>query len=185
MTTLVAPTPQYLADLQRYASDPRVSATCNVPHPYPPDGAVRWLERTLKAASEKQKAVFMVLSDDAFCGLMSLNAIDWETGCAELDYWIAGDFQGRGIGTEAARLTVDRAREDLRLKVLFSACFATNCPSARILEKNGFREVGRILNDGIFGRKFINQEIRRFRKNLVPEAESVLDKYVARYLKKA
>jgi RimJ/RimL family protein N-acetyltransferase len=143
------------------------------------------MNQTLKAMSEKKKAVFMVLSDDAFCGLMSLNAIDWERGCAELDYWIAGDYQGRGIGTEAARLTVNQAREELHLKVLFSACFVTNPPSARILEKNGFREVGRILNDGIFGRKFLNQEIRRFRKDLVPKAESISDSHVSRYLEGA
>jgi RimJ/RimL family protein N-acetyltransferase len=185
MITLVAPMPRYLADLQRHASDLRVSSTCNVPHPYPQDGAARWMERTLKAMSERKKVVYMVLTNDTFCGLMSLNALDWERGCADLDYWIAGDYQGRGIGTEAARIAVERAREDLGLKVLFSACFVTNPASARVLEKNGFREVGRILNDGIFGRKFLNQETRRFRKDLEPEAEGISDHYVSRYLKTA
>jgi RimJ/RimL family protein N-acetyltransferase len=179
---LVATHPRYRADIQRHASDLRVSATCNIPHPYPQDGATKWMEQTLKSTSEKKNAVFMVLSEDAFCGVMSLNAIDWEKGSAELDYWIAGDYQGRGIGTEAARQAVEHAREEFNLKVLFSACFVMNPASARVLEKNGFREVARILNDGIFGRKFLGQEIRRFRKDLAPGGESIPDRFGPRYL---
>jgi ribosomal-protein-alanine N-acetyltransferase len=181
MITLVAPNSRFLADIQRHASDLRVSATCNIPHPYPQDGAAKWMEQTLKSTSEKKNAVFMVLSEDSFCGVMSLNAIDWEKGSAELDYWIAGDHQGRGIGTEAARQAIDHAREKFHLKALFSACFVMNPASARVLEKNGFHEVARILNDGIFGRKFLGQEIRRFRRNLAPGAESISDRLGPRY----
>ena len=69
------------------------------------------MERTLASTAEKENAVFMVLLDDSFCGVMSLNALDLEKDCADLDYWIAADYQGRGIGTEAVRLTVNHARE--------------------------------------------------------------------------
>jgi len=176
--TLTLPALRYVADIQRCASDPRVSATCNVPHPYPADGAQRWLERTLQSTGEKKNAVFLVLAERAFCGIMSVNAIDWEKGCAELDYWIAGDYQGIGVGTEAVRLAIQRARGELGLKVLFSGCLVSNAASGRILQKNGFREVGRFINDGRRGQKFLYQEMRRFRRDLLPGAHEIRDDYV-------
>lgn len=180
--TLTLPDARYGADIQRCASDVRVSSTCNVPHPYPADGAQRWLERTQQSKREKKNAVFLVLSDKTFCGIMSVNAIDWEKRCAELDYWIAGDFQGKGVGTEAVRLAIQHARGDLGLQVLFSACLVSNPASARILQKNGFREVGRFLNAGRVGIKFLHHEMRRFRNDLVPGAENVPDYHVTHYI---
>jgi len=183
--TLTLPDARYVADIQRYASDPRVSATCHVPYPYPADGAQRWLERTQQSTRERRNAVFLVLSDGAFCGIMSVNAIDWEKQCAELDYWIAGDYQGIGVGTEAVRLAIRRAKKELGLKVLFSACLATNPASGRVLQKNGFREVGRFLNTGRISPKFLHQEMRRFRKDLVPGAPHIADYHVTDYTKSA
>lgn len=177
MVTIVGPELKYLGDLQRQASDLRVSVTTNVPHPYPSDGAIAWMARVQRMMSEKKNRVFMVLSDDLFCGLMSLNTIDWEHGRAELDYWIGPDYQGRGIGTEAMGLVIERARQELGLRVLFSSCLASNPASARILEKNGFGSMGHFLNDGTFGEKFLNKEMIRFRKDLVAKAKGTLDRY--------
>ena len=181
--TLTLPDARYVTEIQRCASDPRVSATCNVPYPYPADGAQRWLERTQQSTREKKNAVFLVLFEGAFCGITSLNAIDWEKRCAELDYWIAGDYQGIGIGTEAARLTIQRARENLHLKVLFSACLVSNPASGHVLQKTGFREIGRFLNAGRVGPKFKHQEMRRFRRDLATGAEEIADYHVTAYLK--
>jgi RimJ/RimL family protein N-acetyltransferase len=173
--TLTLPSAAYLGDIQRCAADPRVSRTGIVPHPYPSDGAERWLEKTRRLAGERKSSVFLVLAEGFFCGVMSLNGIDWKTGRAELDYWIAGDYQGLGIGTEAVYLTLQRARWGLGLQVLFSGCLAANPASGRILEKNGFQEVGRVSNDGSFGQKFLQHEMRRFRKNLVSAARDIAD----------
>lgn len=164
--TLTLPTANYLDAIQRCASDPRVSATCHVPYPYPADGAQQWLERTLISTREQKNAVFLVLWNGELCGIVSLNAIDWETHAAELDYWVAGDFQGRGVGTEAARQAIRYAGQVLNLKVLLSSCLVTNPASGRVLMKNGFSEIGRFIHDGKRGFKFLGKEMRRFRLDI-------------------
>lgn len=135
----------------------------------------------MRSLAGKKNLVSVILCDEKFCGLMSINSIDWAMRTAELDYWVAGDFQNRGIGTEAARLGIMKAA-DSGLAVLFSSCLASNPPSARILLKNGFIELGRFRNDGAFGRKFLGQEMRRFRRDLTPECSTVTDPFCPIYV---
>jgi [ribosomal protein S5]-alanine N-acetyltransferase len=175
--TLVYPTLNFVEEIQRCASESSVSATCNVPHPYPTTGALDWMERIVRSMREKKSAVFLVLTDGAFSGVVSLNRLNTETGTAELDYWIAGEFQGKGIGTEAVRLVMKKATDDYGVKVLFSACLITNPASSRILEKNGFRETGRFVNDGQFGQKFFGRQMRRLRKDLSMLSQELADPY--------
>ncbi len=57
---------------------------------------------------------------------------------AELGYWLAEEYWGRGITTEAIRLVIDYAFENLDVDRVFARPFGSNIPSQRVLEKNGF-----------------------------------------------
>ncbi len=176
--TLTLPEERFLSDIQRCASDVRVSANCNIPHPYPVDGARQWLERISRSVQNGEKFVFIVLLEGIFAGIVSLNAIDQQEGSAELDYWIAGYCQGFGVGTEAVRLAVLRAGQDLSLKSLFSSCLISNLASEKVLRRNAFHELGHFFNDGAFGRKFLNEEMIRFRRDLRPERVQITDYHI-------
>lgn len=149
--------------VQRYASDARLAATCNVPHPYPADGGqifVRRCEVDRAAGTRFASAVFV---DGTFAGIMDLNAIDRDRGSAELDYWIAVPFWGKGVATVAARLAAALAFGELGLRVVYSGCWEGNPASGRVLEKVGFTEMPAVINDGLYGTKFKGERIRRFR----------------------
>ena len=150
------------ADVQRYASDPRLAATCNVPCPYPPNGAQQFLDRAIAGRASGRHYVFAVLADGHFAGLMTLNAVNIIEGTAHLDYWIAVPFWGQGIGTAGAGLAMEFAFRRLGLGLLRSGCLVANPASARILEKNGFSPVGIFINEGTYGSKFSNAQIMRY-----------------------
>ena len=65
-------------------------------------------------------------------------------GEREFGYWIARAHWGRGYATEAGRAVIDIARKGLRLPNLSAGHFTDNPASGRVLEKLGFRPIGRI-----------------------------------------
>ena len=103
--------------IQRYASDARLAETCGIPHPYPPDGGESFVQSCLADRDAGTHYPLAVLLDGELVGIMNLNRIDRDRGTAELDYWIAVPFWGRGIATAAARLAVTLAFAGLRLLV--------------------------------------------------------------------
>jgi RimJ/RimL family protein N-acetyltransferase len=94
---------------------------------------------------------------------MNLNRIDRDRGTAELDYWIAVPFWGRGIATAAVRLAVTLAFAGLRLQVVESVCLEENPASGRVLEKAGFTEVESGTHADRYGSRFAKRSFRRFR----------------------
>lgn len=147
--------------IQRYASDARLAATCNVPHPYPLNGGQVFVERAIHAHESRQRFPHAILLDGEFVGVIGLNLPDFTNLTTEVDYWLAVPFWGRGIMTQAVGLITGIALEDIGFRRLFSGCWAKNPASFRVLEKNGFLEIESVINDGYFGQKFVGETIRR------------------------
>ena len=73
------------------------------------------------------------------------NKIQWRHGVAVTGTIIGPRaFRGQGYGTDAARLRTRYAFEVLGLRLLLSEVFAENAASLRMLQRAGYREVGRI-----------------------------------------
>ena len=68
-----------------------------------------------------------------FCGIKYLPEID----LPEVGYRLLKKYWGMGIGTEAARVCVDFAREDLGVELLVALIEPENKASVRIAEKLG------------------------------------------------
>ena len=80
-------------------------------------------------------AVELKVTDEVigFCGIKYLPEID----LPELGYRFLKKYWGVGIGTEAARVCVDFAREDLGIEMLVALIDPENTASIRIAEKLG------------------------------------------------
>lgn len=75
-------------------------------------------------------------------GTCLLFAVDTESARAEIGYNLAAAAQGRGYMTEALGRLVDYAFDDLGLRRLEAEIDPRNAPSAKVLERLGFREEG-------------------------------------------
>ncbi|OUE29756.1 Acetyltransferase (GNAT) family protein [Clavibacter michiganensis] len=78
-----------------------------------------------------------------YCGLIVGSASVEEP---EMAFELLREVHGQGIATEAARAVVDAARETGRVR-LWSTVRRWNAASARVLEKAGFTDSGRVTPD--------------------------------------
>jgi ribosomal-protein-alanine N-acetyltransferase len=156
---------EHLPFVQRYASDPKIGATSNVPVPYPDDGANQWFRYVEAKIAAGSSRVFAIEDDGEFCGVIALNCIDGSRREAQIDYWVAVPFQQQGVATEAIAKCIEYASSELAIRRFSSGCLAVNEASARALLRNGFCELEReILHSG----KFSGQEYRRFAREAEP-----------------
>lgn len=71
----------------------------------------------------------------------------WRLDRAEIGYWLAPDQWGQGVMTEAGRAAMRFSFETLGLHKLEIGCLAENDRSRRVIEKCGFRFIGRREED--------------------------------------
>jgi len=85
-------------------------------------------------------------------GTIALDGIAWQVRAwridrAEIGYWLAPPMWKQGLMTEAVLAVMRFAFELLGLHKLTIGCFAENAASKRVIEKCGFRYVGRYEDD--------------------------------------
>lgn len=81
-------------------------------------------------------------------GLVGLHGITWQQGAwrvdrGELGYWLAPRLAGQGLMSEAALAVTAWCFETLGLHKVTVGCIEDNLASKRVIEKLGFRFVGR------------------------------------------
>ena len=85
------------------------------------------------------------------CGIRRKPDNDWE---ADIGYELSPDFWGQGYATESARAMVNFGFHELHLHRISSWCIAENIASARVLERLGFRQEGRLRRHEYFKRRW-------------------------------
>ncbi|WP_158589098.1 GNAT family N-acetyltransferase [Alginatibacterium sediminis] len=128
---------QDVPSVQRYASDPSIGQTSNVPSPYPIDGAMQWYSHVQKLIAQGSSQVFVIEYLGQFAGIISLNNICFDQSRANIDYWVREDLQAKGIATSALRLALQGLKEE-GIRNCFSGCLARNIGSQKVLLNNGF-----------------------------------------------
>ena len=132
----------HAARVQALAADPLIAATSNVPHPYPPDGAITWIRYTLAQRELGYELNFAILSREGLVGVCGVLNISGAPRRGELGYWIGVPYWNRGYASDAARELVQRVFTEHGIDELYSSCLVRNPASFRVLEKTGFRHVG-------------------------------------------
>jgi RimJ/RimL family protein N-acetyltransferase len=91
---------------------------------------------------EEGTVQLIVAVDTDPVGVVELPTVNRSAGHATLGYWIVPDQQGNGYASEATRLLVDYAFDQLRLHRVQATVFAFNEPSIAVLETLGFTREG-------------------------------------------
>ena len=124
--------------LTRYANNPRIASSMRdgFPSPYTRDDA----DRFIATAGELNKSLFLAIEVDGQAaggiGVHCLDDVYQHT--AEIGYWLAESFWGRGIITDAVRAIVPVAFEFYPIRRLQAGVFSNNLASMRVLEIIGF-----------------------------------------------
>ena len=117
------------------------------PHPYALHDAEAFISHSLQHDPETVFAIATPAQAIGSIGLM--RGQDVHRFTAELGYWLAEPFWGKGIATHAVKSITDYGIRELGLQRIFAEPYVTNPASARVLEKAGFTREG-LLRANVF-----------------------------------
>jgi len=135
------------------------------PYPYGKQDALKWLKKTIKNWSKKEKMHFLIelKSEKKVIGCMSLNEINYFNGVAKTGSWINKKYWRNGYITEAKIVVNDFAFNKLKLRRLESLVFTDNKASNATQKKIGYelegvkrkavksKTTGKIYDENIYG----------------------------------
>jgi len=126
-----------LSFIREEQNDPRIRRPLTMVHP---KNAASWQEFFEERISDPESVDLAVCLDGEIRGLVWLFDLDQQAGHAEVAYWLTPDVHGQGIMTEAARLVVEYAFEELRLHRVRGRALASNDASLGVLRNCGMTE---------------------------------------------
>lgn len=107
------------------------------PYPYTEEAGKKFIDF---ANTDNPVHIFaIVLNEEAIGGIGVHPLKDIQAKNAELGYWLAEDYWGKGIMTIAISQILEFTFKTYDFKRVFARPFGTNKASQRILEKNGFQ----------------------------------------------
>lgn len=120
-------------------ADPDVRVPLSLTEPINLETAREFFEDVLPSETAVHLAVCL---DREIRGLVWLFDLDGPAGHAEIGYWLTPEAHGQGLMTEAARLLVGYAFDELRCQRVRGRALASNDASLGVLENCGMiREV--------------------------------------------
>lgn len=151
--------------LAQRANNPKIAKfmTDGFPHPFTLENAHQFIANN---TSKTPYNILAITCDDEPVGAIGVHPKEGiERLNAELGYWIAEEYWGKGIGTAAIRQMVTYAFDNFEIERIFARPFGNNPASKRILEKAGFTLEGHFKNTIIKGNEVLDELHFAIRKN--------------------
>ena len=132
------------------------------PHPYTEASAQAFLD----IVERQNPATFFAIAtrDEAIGAIGIMLKQDVHRLTAEMGYWLAEPYWGRGIMTGTVARFTDFCFESFGLVRIYAEPYATNSASCRVLEKAGFVLEGRlrsnVIKDGQILDEFLYARLR-------------------------
>ncbi len=154
-------------DLAVSLSNPKVQDNLRdgLPYPYTEQDGKDFISDML-SADENETFAFAITVDDIAIGSIGIfrqGNIHRQT--AELGYYMAEEYWGRGIMTEAVRQICEYVFSESDIIRIYAEPFAYNIASCRVLEKAGFQYEGTLRSNAVKNGKVIDMKMYSLIKN--------------------
>jgi RimJ/RimL family protein N-acetyltransferase len=153
--------------IARYANNKKIWINLRdaFPHPYSLKDAERFLNNVFES---DPITVFSIATGNEAIGCIGLTlGTDVHRFTAEMGYWLAEPFWGRGIMTRAVKAMTAYAISDMKLHRIFAEPYTTNPASVKVLEKAGFIQEGILHANVLKNGKVLDQYLYAFVNNRV------------------
>lgn len=154
-----------LEQLLEYAGNPAIAAnmTDAFPHPYTVQNGRDFIQF---ANRDNPVHIFAIDIVGIACGGIGIHPqSDIYRRNAELGYWLAEPYWGKGITVKAIAMILKFAFGNYDIERVFARPFGSNKASQRVLEKSGFLLEARIVNSIFKNGKFQDELIYGFRRS--------------------
>lgn len=134
--------------------------TLRIPFPYSDEDAEKFTCIAADATAKHGHPVHFAIreGDDQLIGGCGFDGLSYGHR-AEIGYWLAKPYWGRGIMTDVVRSACDFAFVEWKLVRITAHVFEFNEASARVLEKNGFNYEGLLRKRHRKDGKFIDSKL--------------------------
>lgn len=149
------------AAFMTHLSDGEISRyTFRIPFPYSESDAEWWISHVAETAEHYGEPIKFAIrdADENLIGTLGFDGLK-QKHCAEIGYWLAKPYWGRGIMTDVVRVACDFAFEHWALVRLTGYVFPFDKASARVLEKNGFEFEGLLRKHHKKGDEFFDTKL--------------------------
>lgn len=130
-----------------------------LPYPYTEQDGVDFISAML-SADENETFAFAITTDSKVIGSIGVfrqGNIHRQT--AELGYYVAEEYWGKGIMTEAVKQICKYVFDKSDIIRIYAEPFAYNAASCRVLEKAGFQYEGTLRSNAIKNGKVIDMKM--------------------------
>ena len=130
-----------------------------LPYPYTEQDGKEFISAML-SADENETFAFAIMVDDKVVGSIGIfRQGNIHSQTAELGYYIAEEYWGKGIMTEAVKQICAYVFAKSDIIRIYAEPFAYNIASCRVLEKVGFQYEGTLRNNAVKNSKVIDMKM--------------------------
>jgi ribosomal-protein-serine acetyltransferase len=105
---------------------------------------LKFIELSQEKFERKEAFSVCITHQNKIAGIIGFHYFDWSNRSTSIGYWLAQDFQGKGITTRSCALLVNYAFVELGLNRVEIRCAVKNKKSRAIPEKLNFRNEGTV-----------------------------------------
>ena len=160
------------ADLSAALSNKKVQDNLRdgLPYPYTEQDGQDYISAML-AANENDTFAFAVTADGKVIGSISaFRQSNIHRQTAELGYYIAEEYWGKGIMTEAVKQLCEYVFSHTDIIRIYADPFACNIGSCRVLEKAGFQCEGTLRSNAVKNGNVLDMKMYACLKGIVSNA---------------
>lgn len=141
------------AAIAAYADNEKIAQNLRdvFPHPYSLADAQAYVDSCVNGDEDRQLCRAIVVDGRAAGSIGLFRGSDVYQKSAELGYWLAEEFWGQGIMTEAVRQLCEEGFGRWDIVRIYAEPFAHNAGSRRVLEKARFSLEG-VMRRGVYKR---------------------------------
>lgn len=148
-------------DLASALSNPKVQDNLRdgLPYPYTEQDGIDYISAVL-SADENETFAFAITADSKVIGSIGIfRQGNIHRRTAELGYYLAEDYWGRGLMTEAVKQVCAYVFGKSDVIRIYAEPFAYNAASCRVLEKAGFQYEGTLRSNAVKNGKVIDMKL--------------------------
>lgn len=153
-----------LPNLVKYANNPKIAKNLMdiFPHPYSSDDGKAFIKRNTESSPTTTMAIDYKGEAIGAIGLHQQNDIFKKS--AEMGYWLAEPFWGKGIMTIMVKEMVQYGFEYLDINRIFARPFSSNIGSQMVLAKAGFNLEAKLFKTIYKNGEYLDELIYAIRK---------------------
>lgn len=149
------------ADLATALSNRKVQDNLRdgLPYPYTEQDGIEFISAML-SVDENETFAFAITADNKVVGSIGVfrqGNIHRQT--AELGYYVAEEYWGKGIMTEAVKQICEYVFDKSDIIRIYAEPFAHNIASCRVLEKAGFQYEGTLRSNAVKNGKVVDMKM--------------------------